>query len=301
MGGVQVLDKGDLVAGCGALTRDDRRIGKEELPDLGLLEMVCKLSHQTYFIPSFAVLSQDLVLVGEPVSVPSPQRSRVMNTDSVNRLDLESSTLNRSNIVVEWSRGISTREDIFVHEKTPDEILVLPALSQSSNLQEENSIIIHHLVTLSQEAGKMSDTNVLGHFDTGNLVVFAFRNWDITVIHAEDVALLLRDASLAKSIITPCGLVAAKSNTSSFCTIIDAGELRKGTPSAANVQHSLALLEINFFADNGKLVILELFQCLFLSGVRYNARSVDHARAEEPAVEIITAVVVVSNLLLICR
>jgi hypothetical protein len=44
-----------------------------------------------------------------------------------------------------------------------------------------------------------------------------------------------------------------------------------------------------------------LFQCLFLSGVRYNARSVDHARAEEPAVEIITAVVVVSNLLLICR
>jgi hypothetical protein len=34
MGGVQVLDKGDLVAGCGALTRDDGGVGEEEFPDL---------------------------------------------------------------------------------------------------------------------------------------------------------------------------------------------------------------------------------------------------------------------------
>lgn len=34
VGGVDVLDHGDLVASGGTLTRDDGGVGKEELPDL---------------------------------------------------------------------------------------------------------------------------------------------------------------------------------------------------------------------------------------------------------------------------
>lgn len=34
VGGVDVLDHGDLVAGSGALARDDGGVGEEELPDL---------------------------------------------------------------------------------------------------------------------------------------------------------------------------------------------------------------------------------------------------------------------------
>jgi len=224
-----------------------------------------------------------------------------VNTDSVNILNLESGTLQGSNIVVQRGRGIGTREDIPVHEKTPDEILVLPGLSQSSDLQEENSVIVHHLVTLSQEASEMSNANVLSHLKAGDLVVFAFRDGDVTIIHAENVALLLGDTSLSKSVVTPSGLVASKSDTSSLCTIVDTGEFGQGSPTASDVQQPLASLEINLFADNGKLVILELFKRLFLIGIRDDSGSVDHAWAEEPAIEVITSVVVVSNLLLICQ
>jgi hypothetical protein len=74
MGGVQVLDKGDLVAGCGALARDDGGVGKEKFPDLVLSAVPCKpLDDQTYSVPSIAILREDLLLVGDPVSVPSPE------------------------------------------------------------------------------------------------------------------------------------------------------------------------------------------------------------------------------------
>lgn len=112
--GVQILNEGDLIAGSGALARNDGGVSKEEFPDS---------------IPSVAILCQDLLLVSDPVSVPSPESSRVVNTDSVNILDLKSCAFNRSDIIIERSRSIGTREDIFVHEKTPDEILILPALS----------------------------------------------------------------------------------------------------------------------------------------------------------------------------
>ncbi len=40
--GVQVLDKGDLIASGGALARDDGGVGEEEFPDLVLLAKACK-------------------------------------------------------------------------------------------------------------------------------------------------------------------------------------------------------------------------------------------------------------------
>jgi len=70
---VHVLDKGDLVASCGALTRNDGGVGKEIFPDLFVLDAIRKRSgDQTYSVPSVAILRHDLLLVGEPVPIPSP-------------------------------------------------------------------------------------------------------------------------------------------------------------------------------------------------------------------------------------
>lgn len=70
----------------------------------------------TYAEPPFAVLGLDLVLVGHPVPVPPPKSGRVVNADGVARLDLETSTLKLVDEPSKRSRGISTREDVFVHE-----------------------------------------------------------------------------------------------------------------------------------------------------------------------------------------
>lgn len=84
---------------------------------------------QTYSVPSVTILGLDLILVGDPVSVPSPESGRVVDTNSVNCLDFEPGTLDSADIVVERARGVGTWEDILVHEKTPDQIFILPALS----------------------------------------------------------------------------------------------------------------------------------------------------------------------------
>jgi hypothetical protein len=82
-------------------------------------------------------------------------------------------------------------------------------------------------------------------------------------------------------------------------TIFGRSVLGESAPSAADVEEFLTGLEINLFANDTELVILELFEGLFAVDVGYYARGVDHARAEEPAVEVITAVIVVTDLLLV--
>lgn len=222
-----------------------------------------------------------------------------MNANGVNALDLEASALQLVNDPAERSRSISTREDIFVHEETPDEILILPSLSETSDLEEEDTIVIKHVVNLGDESREVTDTDVLGHLKTGDLVVAALRDGNVTVVHAQNLALLLGDANLAHGAVAPGGLVATKSDASNLGAVVLAGETGESAPAAANVQQSLVLLELNLLTDNGQLVVLELLQSLLRVDVRDNTRGVDHARTEEPAVKVIAAVIVVSNLFLI--
>lgn len=70
----------------------------------------------TYAEPPFAILGLNFVLVGHPVPVPPPESGRVVDADSIAGLDLESSTLKLVDEPTERGRGISTREDVFVHE-----------------------------------------------------------------------------------------------------------------------------------------------------------------------------------------
>ena len=61
--------------------------------------------------------------------------------------------------------GISTREDVLVHEQTPDQILVLPALTETGNLKDEETIIVEQVVDLLQESLVSPDADVLSHLE----------------------------------------------------------------------------------------------------------------------------------------
>lgn len=284
VGRVDVLDESDLEASGTALAGDNGGVSKEELPDTE---------------PSLAVLGLDLVLVGHPVAVPSPESGGVVNTNSINVLDLETSSLKLVDNPAKRSRSISTRENVLVHEQTPSQILVLPSLTDTSVLEEEDTIVVKHIVNLLKEAREVTDTNVLRHFKTGDLLVTTDRNGNITVVLADNLALFLRDTGLAHAAVAPSGLVAAKSNTSDLGTILLTSEAGKSTPTTANVEHGIALVETDLLANNGKLVVLKLLKSLLAVDVGDDTRSVNHAGAKEPAVEVITTVVVVADLLLI--
>jgi hypothetical protein len=50
---------------------------------------------------------------------------------------------------VQSTACISTGENVFVHKEAPDEILVLPYGADTSDLKEENTIVIEEVVNLT--------------------------------------------------------------------------------------------------------------------------------------------------------
>lgn len=168
-------------------------------------------------------------------------------------------------------------------------------------MKVESSIILEHIVDLAEERSEVPDTDVLGHLQAGNLVVLALGDGDITVVHAQDARLRLLNASATKTLVAPGSLVATESDTSNVSAIVDRGILGESSPAASNVEHALASLEFNLLADHLELVVLNLLESLLLGDVRDNTRSVDHPWSQEPAVEVVAAVVMVTDLLLICR
>lgn len=284
VGRVDVLDEGKLPAGGTTLARSDGRGSQEVLPDAE---------------PALAVLGLDLVLVAHPVPVPAPESSGVVNTDSVNSLDLEAGALKLVDDEAERGGGISTREDVLIHEQTPDEVLILPGLAQTSDLQEESTIVLKHVIYLGQESREVTDTNVLGHLETGDLLVAALNTRGIAVVGADNAGLVLLNASLAKTVVTPGSLVAAESDTSNVGTVVNGGVLGESSPATAEIKNLVTGLGTNLLTDNGQLVVLELLEGLLRVDVTDNTGGVDHAGAKEPGVEVITSVVVVTDLLLV--
>lgn len=147
----------------------------------------------------------------------------------------------------------------------------------------------------------MTYADVFGHFETGDAFEAALGDGDVAVVHAQDVALLFGDAGLAETVVTPGGLIATKGDTGHMGTVVDAGVFGESAPATADVEHLVTGLDIDLLAHNGQLVVLELLQGLLLVDVGNDARGVDHTRTKEPAIEVVTTVVVVSDLLLILR
>jgi hypothetical protein len=222
-------------------------------------------------------------------------RTRVARIELNIPLDLKASPLERTDVVPKGSRSVGTTEDVLVQVDAPDEVLVLPSLTETRELDVHSTIILEHVVALAEESGKLLDTDVLAHLELRDLVELLLGN--VAVIHAQNVALLGGDTSSTESVSSVGSTLLGNGNTGDLGAVVDTGELGESTPATADIEHGLALLEIELFADDGHLVVLELLESFLLGRVRDNTAGVDHARAEEPAVVVVTAVVVRTDLL----
>ena len=253
----------------------------------------------TYPEPPLSVLGLHLLTVANPVAVPAPEGSRIMYTNGINTLNLKASSLKSVDDESKRSASIGARENVLVHEKTPDKILVLPGLAETSNLQEENTVIVKHVVNLRQECGEVADTDVLRHLETGDFLVASRNPGRIAVIGTNDTALRLINASFAKAVVTPGSLVTTESDTSDVGTIVNRRVFGERTPATAKVKDRITGLNTNLLTNNSHLVILQFFEGFFPVDVANQTGRVDHAGAQEPGVEVITSVVVVTHLFLI--
>ena len=145
----------------------------------------------------------------------------------------------------------------------------------------------------------MPHAHMLRHLETSDLVVPTLRHGNIAVVHAEDPTLVFLDPSLPQPAVAPCRLIPAQGDPRRAGAVVGARVFCEGAPSAANVEHALPALEPNLLAHDAQLVILQLLQAFFLGDVRDDAGGVDHARTQEPAVEVVAAVVVVTDLLFV--
>lgn len=328
--GVEVLVHEDLEAGGAALARGDDGPGEEEFPDLlgeGGTRLVCDLlggesilgemGIRTYSEPALAVLGLDGVGVAEPVAVPSPQGGGVVHADGVDAkievsaipftqrnllgenfnspLNLKASPLKRARVVPQGSRSVSATEDVFVQVDAPDEVLVLPSLTETRQLHVHGTVVLEHVVALAEKGSELLDANVLAHLKLRDLVEFLLG--DVAVVHAEDFALLLGDAGAAERVGGVGGALLCDGDTGDLGAVVQTGEFGESTPAAADVEHGLALLQVELLADHGHLVVLQFLEGLLAGGVRDDTAGVDHARAEEPGVVVVTAVVVGTDLL----
>ena len=264
MGGVEVLHQRDLVASRRTLARDDRGVGEEELPDLRRRQSFVRHTglRYTYSECSVAILAFNLLSVRHPILIPFPQRGRVVYANGVDPFDLKPSSLELVDKPPQRCRSIGAGENVLVHEETPDEVFILPRLTQTCNLQEENAVVLEHVVDLFKEGRKVSHADVLGHLETSDLVIATFGDGDIAVIHTEDLTLILGYTRLSQPFITPSGLVSSKSHTRRMGFIVHACKVGECAPSTADVEEALTLLEANLLADDGQLVILQLFKRL---------------------------------------
>jgi hypothetical protein len=86
----------------------------------------------------------------------------------------------------------------------------LPVGSETGDLEDHQSVVGKELVDLSEERAVSSDTDVLGHLETGDLVVVALLVGDLSVVLAEDSALGLGDTVGSETFSTKGGLVSGK-------------------------------------------------------------------------------------------
>lgn len=101
---------------------------------------------------------------------------------------------------------------------------------------------------------------------------------------------------LAQAVLAELGLLLSQGDTSNIAAKILSSIGSERAPSTANIKKGIFRLEFELMTNESKLVILELLEGFLLVFVGYNARGIDHSWTEEPGVEVIASVVVVSNL-----
>ena len=224
-----------------------------------------------------------------------------MNTKDVDILDLESIVFQLkdpgvsknkrdgwtprtrlSNDPVKSTARISTGEDVFVHEQAPNEILVLPHGPNAGDLEQENAVVVEKVVDLAQELAVAADADVFGHLERDDLGERARSVLDVPEVLAEDAGLGGVDAVRLDPPVSKRGLLAGEGDAGRVDAVVLRGEGDERAPSAPDVQQAVARLEPEFFANDGELVVLELFEGFFLFEVGDDAAGVDHAWPKEP-------------------
>ena len=84
-----------------------------------------------------------------------------MDTEDVDVLHLEAGLLDLVDDPPERAGGVGAGEDVLVHEESPDEVFVLPVLSDAGDLQDEGALVVEEVVDLLEEGAVAPDTNVL--------------------------------------------------------------------------------------------------------------------------------------------
>ena len=127
----------------------------------------------------------------------------------------------------------------------------------------------------------------LSHLETNDLGEGTLLRGDFSVIHAKYSGTAGVTVIGPDPIVAELGLILAESNASNFASVVLVSESSESTPPTSNVEQAIVGLEVEFLANHGQLVVLELLKAFLLLDVQNDTRSIDHAGTEEPLVEII--------------
>ena len=83
-----------------------------------------------------------------------------MHAKDINTLNLEPGCLDLVDDPADGAGGIGTGEDVFVHEETPDEVFVLPALTDTGDLEEEDAVVVEEVVNVITGPAEARDASV---------------------------------------------------------------------------------------------------------------------------------------------
>ena len=240
--------------------------------------------------PALAVLRENRGAVAQPVVVPVSDRQAVVRAHVFDRVRLPARLLHRRQHRRRTQARVGAREDVLVHEQAPDQIFGTQSTAQSSPLQVEQPVVSQKIGDVAVERLEALDADVFHHFEAGDLVVGA--RGSIAVVEAEHAG-AVRDAPVLRPLVAELRLPLGNRHAGRVGAVRARGVARERSPAAADVEEPFAALQLQLLADEVHLVVLRLLQRL--AGVQEERRRVDHAVAEEPAVEVVAAIVVLAD------
>mmetsp|Transcript_7819 Transcript_7819/g.13803 ORF Transcript_7819/g.13803 Transcript_7819/m.13803 type:complete len:455 (-) Transcript_7819:75-1439(-) len=241
--------------------------------------------------PPLAKLTNNLVLVAYPVVEPVVEGESVVHTTVLYTVYFVTGAFALGGTESKGARCVSSREYVGAHEDTPAKILKLPCAAESSKLKVEDTLVLKHVLALEKKGLEVLDANVLNHFKAGDYVVLLLR--DITVVHAQQVDLVLYTVDLLSLVVSPLNLLASEGNTGRVGSKVLCSVAHEGTPSASNIKVIISGLHARVAAYEVHLAVLCNLEG-FVLGLE-DSRGVNHTGAEKVVVKVVRAVIYITN------
>lgn len=149
--------------------------------------------------------------------------------------------------------------------------------TDTGNLKDEDAIVIEKVIDLPEETLIPANSDVLGklwsicptgkgacsylsHLETDDFSERTLLRGDFTVVHAKNAGLAGITTVGLDSLVTKLGLIFAEGNSGNFAAVVLVGESSEGTPSTSNVEQAIVRLEVEFLANHGQFIVLELLE-----------------------------------------